>query len=85
MKSFILLSLLIFLGCTENQRVRNFGGTTNKNLPKGEKLVNITWKNDSMWILTRKMNENDVAETYSFKEESSFGLLEGNLVIIESK
>jgi hypothetical protein len=31
------------------------------------------------------MTTNDVAETYTFKEHSSFGLLEGTVVIVEKK
>lgn len=87
MKSLFLLVLLMVctLGCTENSMARKFGGKINKKLPSGQKLVNVTWKEASLWILTKKMNENDVAETYTFKEDSAFGFVEGEIVIIETK
>jgi hypothetical protein len=71
--------------CTENNRVKNWGGEGNINLPKGRKLVNVTWKETEIWYLTRPMDSNDVAETYQFQEESSWGVMEGTYNIIETK
>jgi hypothetical protein len=71
--------------CTENNRVKNWGGEGNINLPKGCKLVNVTWKETEIWYLTRPMDSNDVAETYQFQEESSWGVMEGTYNIIETK
>ena len=71
--------------CTENNRVKNWGGEGNINLPKGRKLVNVTWKENQIWYLTRPMNSNDVVETYQFQEESSWGVMEGTYNIIETK
>jgi hypothetical protein len=47
--------------------------------------MNITWKKDQIWYLTREMNSNDVAETYQFQEESSWGVVEGTFNIVEKK
>ncbi len=81
--SFILgMSLL---SCTENSRVKNWGGEGTINLPKGKKLVNVTWKETEIWYLTRDMDSNDVPETYQFHEESSYGVMEGTYTIIETK
>ena len=71
--------------CTENSRVKTWGGEGTINLPKGRKLVTVTWKETQVWYLTRPMNSNDVAETYKFQEESSWGMVEGTYNIIESK
>jgi hypothetical protein len=71
--------------CTENERVKQWGGEGNIKLPKGRKLVNVTWKETQVWYLTRPMNSNDVAETYQFQEESSWGVMEGTYNIIETK
>jgi hypothetical protein len=71
--------------CTENNRVKNWGGEGNINLPKGRKLVNVTWKETEIWYLTRPMDSNDVAESYQFQEESSWGVMEGTYNIIETK
>jgi hypothetical protein len=82
---FAIGVIAMFGSCTENSRVRNFGGDGIIKLPKGQKLVNMTWKNDDIWYLTRPMNSTDVAETYKFHEESSWGMVEGTYKIIETK
>jgi hypothetical protein len=60
-------------------------GTGTINLPKGRKLINITWKENEVWYLTRPMTESDSVETYQFTEESSWGTIEGTYNIIETK
>lgn len=85
MKKVLFLLPLILFSCTENSRVKNFGGEGTINLPKGRKLVNVTWKENQIWYLTRAMNSNDVAETYQFQEESSWGVIEGTYNIVETK
>ncbi|MEY4572409.1 MAG: phage Mater [Bacteroidota bacterium] len=85
-KKVLLFSVGVFLlSCTENQRVKNFGGQGTINLPKGRKLVNVTWKDTEIWYLTRPMEANDVAQTYQFQESSSWGMLEGTYKIVETK
>lgn len=85
-KIIISLVLILFLGsCTDNVKVKSFGGQSNLHLPKNKKLINVTWKETNLWILTRDMNQNDVPEKYSFKEESSFGVIQGEYIIYESK
>lgn len=79
-----LLTLTI-TACTENSRVKSFGGEATLNLPKGRKLVNITWKEDNLWYLTKSMTADDIAETYKFHEESSYGMMEGTYKIVETK
>lgn len=64
---------------------RNFGGDYTYKLPKGEKLVNATWKEDSLWYLTKPMTDEDSAETYTFQADSVFGVFEGTVTVIESK
>jgi hypothetical protein len=81
-----LIGIIIVLGsCTQNARVRNFGGEGTINLPQGRKLVNATWKNTQLWYLTRQMRPEEVAETYFFQEESSWGMIEGTYNIVETK
>lgn len=77
--------LALTASCTENARVKNFGGTGDINLPHGQKLVNVTWKQNQIWYLTRQMRKDEVAETYQFQEESSWGVVEGTYIIHESK
>jgi hypothetical protein len=85
-KVFLAIGVIAMLGsCTENSRVKSFGGEGTINLPKGRKLVNVTWKETQIWYLTRPMSSTDVAETYQFHEESSWGMIEGTYNIIETK
>lgn len=88
----ILLLLALVIGvsilaasCTENSRAKKWGGTAEVTLPKGQKLVTATWKGESLWYLTRPMHEGEIAETYKFHEVSSFGMVEGTYVIVETK
>jgi hypothetical protein len=87
MKKVILAIMLgvMVTSCTENNRVKNWGGKGIINIPKGRKLVNVTWKETDVWYLTRPMNSTDVAETYQFHEESSWGMVEGTYNIVETK
>ena len=52
-------------------------------LPACQKLVNASWKDSSLWYLTRPFREGEVAETYSYKEDSSYGVLNGTVTIRE--
>ena len=78
----IVLSLAL-TGC--NTATRNFGGTVKIDIPKNQKLITVTWKESSLWYLTRPMNNNEIAETYTFQEDSNFGVLEGKVIFKESK
>jgi hypothetical protein len=82
---FISIAAILFTSCTKNEMAKNFGGTMTVNLPADTKLVNVTWKEDEIWYLTKPMNSTDSAETYSFQEESSFGVWEGTVVLKELK
>ena len=73
---------LALSGC--NSVAKNFGGTVTVNLDEGRKLEEVTWKDDSLWILTRPMREDETAETYEFKQDSNFGIIEGKVVLVES-
>lgn len=86
MKSLLLLvamSLCLF-SCTEQQRAKKWGGTATMKLPPDTKLVMLTWKGDQLWILHRSRRPDEKVETYSFKENSSWGVVEG-LVNIEEQ
>ena len=74
---------MMVVGC--NPVARRMGGNMTINLKPGEKLVNATWKDSSLWMLTRKMRSDDIAETYKFKEDSTFGMVEGTVTIHEHK
>jgi hypothetical protein len=61
---------------------RTWGGTQTIELKPGERVMNCTFKEDDIWLLLR----NDSAsspDTCFFVEQSSYGLLEGRVVIVE--
>lgn len=79
----IIMTIMVFSACTAQERARNFGGSETVTLEPGEKLEMITWKGDSLWYLTRPMREDETAETHTFKQDSSYGIFEGTVTIIE--
>ncbi len=88
MRTLVKLGFLVLtvttIACTENSRVRKFGGTATTHLPRCHKLVNVTWKGESdLWLLTRPARPGERAETHQFQENSSFGLIEGTFNIVE--
>ncbi len=69
----ILLSLALLSGCTEQSVTKNFGGSMTLELAPNQKLEMITWKDDSLWYLTRPMTEDDIPEIHTFQQSSEFG------------
>jgi len=70
--AFIALS---FMSCTENERARAFGGNIVVQLNSDEELVNCTWKESSLWILTK----NKTTGAFVFREDSPYGMQEGKV------
>lgn len=81
----LVFAIFIIASCTENSRVKNFGGEGSIDLPTDQKLVIVTWKDDNLWYLTKPMLKTDSAETYEFKEQSSWGVWNGSYLIYEHK
>lgn len=67
-------------GCT-----RQWGGTTKIELEPDEKLVEATWKNNSIWYLVEPMENDYVPKTEVFKEQSNARMLEGQVVFVERR
>ncbi len=77
-----LCILIAGTGCTGNQMARSYGGIETVELPVGQRLVNLTWKETNLWILTEN-KPGKTPTTYSFKEKSPLGIVEGEVVIVE--
>jgi len=69
------VAVAFLASCTDNQRARQFGGTETVDIPEGRILVNCTWKEEDLWILTK---DTTTGKMY-FNEKSSFGVLEGEI------
>ena len=79
MKKLTIVCIILFtiISCTKNQRTRNFGGKETIYLYPNEKFINITWKQDNLWIIV----QDTISGTIKAREKSSFGMLEGEIII----
>lgn len=87
MKRFLFGALIILCAalssCTQNARVKNFGGDAVIQVPVGMKVVNAGWSNSSLYYLVEPTEENYVPKTKTLYSRSNFGI--GSIVFIESK
>lgn len=74
-------SAVALTGC--QTATKSLGGKTTITLEPGQKLEEITWKDDDLWYLTRPMTEDDIAETHTFQQSSNWGVFEGTVTITE--
>ena len=92
-KGLAVIGLLIFVICITFFRYifgsytfsRTYGGESTVMVEPNRKVMNVTWKGDSLWILTREMDSHDIAETYTYREYSNLGILEGEIIVKEVK
>lgn len=75
----------VLSGCTKQTWNRNFGGKMRIDLPPGQELMEATWKEDSLFYLTRPMTSNYVPVTKTFAESSPYGLLESTVEFVERR
>lgn len=77
------------IGCSEQTQaqglVKNYGGSMEIKLDPNQKLEEVTWKDDSIWYLTRPMREDEEAEVHTFQQKTTCGVLEGTITVIEKK
>lgn len=79
--ALVVLMALVEVSCTSQQRAKEWGGTAKVELPAGQKLVVATWKDENLWYL---MRPGEQPETYEFIESSSFGIMNGKVIFVES-
>lgn len=80
----VMVIALSIDGCS-HAVTKNFGGEMTIELEPGQKLEAVTWKEDSLWILTRPMRDDEVPETHTFYEDAEFNVLEGKVTIVEKE
>lgn len=73
----VAITLLAMTSCTDNQRARSFGGTETIKIDPNERFINLTWKQDDIWVIVQ---DTVTGEIYA-KEKSSFGIMQGKVVI----
>ena len=81
----IIVGIIIISSCTEQERTRQFGGEMTINLPPGQELMMVTWKETELFYLTRPMSEDYVPVKKTFRESSSWGVMESTVYFIESR
>ena len=74
---FITITILGLVSCTDNERARRFGGTEEVSLKPNEIVLNVTWKENQMWICTKDTTNGVVY----FREKSSWGVMEGTVIL----
>ena len=79
----VVMAVTMLTGC--QYATKALGGTTEIHLEPNTKLELITWKDDSLWYLTRPMREDDIAETHTYRQQSEFGVFQGTVTIVETK
>ena len=84
-KLFLLFALVAMCSCTQNQMARTYGGKMTIELPKGEKLINATWKEANLFYLTEPMEEGYIPRSKKFRESSNFGVWQSEITFVESR
>lgn len=85
-KLLLLIGLFVCLcSCTENARARRWGADMTVTLPAGQELMEVTWKDDNLYYLTRPMANDYVPAVKTFQESSSWGVLETKITFIENR
>jgi len=80
-----VIALISFTSCTKNQMAKSYGAKMTIELEPSTKLVNATWKDSDLWVLTRPMKADEKPETYKFSEKSTYGIWEGQITFVEVK
>lgn len=79
-----LLAAITLTGCTQQDMAKNWGGTYEIELPAGQELELVTWKESNLWILTKERPVNEDPETHYYREDSTYGIFEGEIIIHEN-
>jgi len=75
----IILSIVFLAFFTSCQTcTRRIGGTTKIELEKNQKFLNVTWKDDNIWVLVQEKEKE-----YKFIEYSNYGIFKGEVIITE--
>lgn len=80
----LMVAVLLLTSC-ENLVTRNFGGSQTIELEKGQRLIEITFKDNDLWILTEPMDSDYVPKNKTFYEDSNLGVMQGKITIVESR
>ena len=80
-----LLTILSFSSCTEQFRVREFGGKMEIEVPAGYKVTSATWKEVELFYFLEPMEDDYVPTEKKFEESSSYGIMESEVTFKEKR
>ena len=80
-----LLTILSFSSCTEQFRVREFGGKMEIEVPAGYKVTSATWKETELFYFLEPMEDDYVPTEKKFVESSAYGILESEVTFKEKR
>jgi hypothetical protein len=81
-----LAAIITLSSCTQNERVKRFGGSAAIDIPADRQFVNVTWKENDLWVVTKTRTTSDTLHNvYQLQESSSWGILEGTYTINETR
>lgn len=86
--SIIIIGVVVVLICQciggcRQIAAKHYGGTYTVKLDPGMKLVNCTWKESQLWLLTTKRSDTEEPKVHKFIEKSTLGILQGEVTIEE--
>ena len=79
------LILMTLLACTDNQRAKVIGGTMEIRVPCDQVVFDVTWKGEDFWYATQPAGQGWNPTTKTFREYSSYGVIEGQVNLVESR
>jgi hypothetical protein len=80
----MLLVGLYWIGSVYHQKWARSGWVSLEvKLPHNQKLITATWKEQSLWYLTRPKRADEPFETHVFQEQSLYGVLQGSITFKE--
>jgi len=85
--AFVCATIMVctLSSCTEQERIREFGGEMTITLEPGEKLMMVTWKDNHLFYLTEPMEPGYQPKKKTFRENSSWGMLESTVYFVERR
>ena len=81
----LITVLFTLLACTDNQRAKVIGGTMEVKLPCDQVVFDVTWKGENLWYATQPAGQGWKPEKKVFTEYSSYGIVQGQVVLLESR
>ena len=81
----MLTLLLTLLACTDNQRSKAFGDSMSVQVPCDQVVFDVTWKGENLWYATQPAGQGWRPEQKRFTEYSSYGVIQGEVVLNESR